>query len=376
MERWYRGWNLISYLVLLATTLIAVLDSSLTWQFRLLTCLLALLWGIWYWIFLVRFYRWGRSSRVLALSFVGAMALTLGLTFLHPIYLVLLFSFYGLTFSTLVFSWAVPAVILLSSAIIYRFVTLSDMPLSEIWGLVLGLAFATIFSILLGLYIGSIIIQSRERQAMIEELKATRSELAAAERQAGILAERQRLAREIHDTLAQGFTSIVMHLEAAEQALPPGEQLATPRRHLDQARRTARESLAEARRFVWALRTNPEERESLVDTVSRVVSSWSQESEIRASFAVSGVARGLPSPYEVTLLRTTQEALANIRKHANASQVDVTLTFMEDQVILDVQDNGRGFQADRNGETGPDLGGFGLIGLRERAAQMGGKFNP
>jgi signal transduction histidine kinase len=191
-------------------------------------------------------------------------------------------------------------------------------------------------------------------------------------RQIGVLAERQRLAREIHDTLAQGFTSIVMHLEAAEQALPASPETALS--HLDWARGTARESLAEARRVVWALRPDILEGASLPQAIEHLVERWSEESGMTASADVTGTPRPLPTHAEATLLRATQEALANVRKHARARNVAVTLSYMADMVALDVRDDGVGFDpALASRDKGNVAGGFGLAAMRERVEQQGGK---
>ena len=191
-------------------------------------------------------------------------------------------------------------------------------------------------------------------------------------KQAAVLDERQRLAREIHDTLAQGFTSIVMHLEAAEGALP-GEWPVV-QQHLDQARRTARESLLQARRLVWALRPAILECTSLPTAVERVVARWMADTGITARTTITGTAYPLPPAVEIALLRAVQEALSNIRKHARADQVAVTLSYMGDLVVLDVQDDGVGFAA--AGFQAPPAvgatGGFGLAAMRERIEQLGG----
>jgi signal transduction histidine kinase len=191
-------------------------------------------------------------------------------------------------------------------------------------------------------------------------------------KRAAVLDERQRMAREIHDTLAQGFTSIVMHLEAAEGALP-GEWPAV-QQHLDQARRTARESLVQARRLVWALRPAILERTSLPTAVERVVTRWMADTGITARATITGTACPLPPAAEITLLRSVQEALSNVRKHARADQVAVTLSYMGDVVVLDVQDDGVGF--DPTGVQAPPAGGasggFGLAAMRERIEELGG----
>ncbi len=192
-------------------------------------------------------------------------------------------------------------------------------------------------------------------------------------REAGILRERQRMAHEIHDTLAQGFTSIVMNLEATEGAMP--SNLDRAQHHLDQARLTARESLTEARRLVWALRPEPLERTSLPEALGRLAERWSADSGIAAGVATTGTPRPLPPHVEATLFRVAQEALSNVRKHARgASRVALTLSYMADTIALDARDDGSGFDPTRETERRRDRnsGGFGLKGVRERIEGAGG----
>jgi signal transduction histidine kinase len=187
-------------------------------------------------------------------------------------------------------------------------------------------------------------------------------------RESGELAERRRLAQEIHDTLIQGFASIAMNLEAAEGSLEDG----SGRRHLDEARRTARESLAEARRIVWALRPEMLEGTPLSQALARLAARWSEGGGVPADVNVTGEEpRPLSPEAEVTLLRVAQEALTNVRKHSRASRVVLTLSYMEDRVALDVKDDGIGFEP---GPRGPGVtnGGFGLRAMRERVERSGG----
>ncbi|CAN5591004.1 hypothetical protein BH24ACT22_BH24ACT22_01790 [soil metagenome] len=187
-------------------------------------------------------------------------------------------------------------------------------------------------------------------------------------RKAGILGERQRLAREIHDTLAQGFTSIVMNLEAAEGALPEEDRT---KWHLDQARLTARESLTESRRLVWALRPESLDNASLPEALAQLTTRWADSAGVEASANVTGTPRRIPADAEVTLVRVTQEALANVLKHAAASRVVVTLSYMSDLVALDVIDDGSGFDPEHKPSDTPE-GGYGLRTMRERIEQLGG----
>src|SRR5262249_9694044 len=157
---------------------------------------------------------------------------------------------------------------------------------------------------------------------------------------AGVLDERQRMAREIHDTIAHGLTGVVTQLEAAQQA---GER-AERSRHIENAAGLARESLAEARRSLEAARPEVLESSSLPEAIASVARSWSAINGIPVEVTTTGEPAPLHPEIESALLRTAQEALANVEKHAGASRVGVTLSFMGDVVALDVRDDGVGFE--------------------------------
>jgi signal transduction histidine kinase len=203
--------------------------------------------------------------------------------------------------------------------------------------------------------------EAKARQA----LESAQRKLEEASRQAGVLAERQRLAREIHDTLAQSFASVVVHLEAAEGAL--GSPAAI--QHIDQARNTAREGLSEARRLVWALRPEILEGIPLPEALRQLLQRWQSVSSQEARFTLAGEPRPLHPEIELSLLRITQEALSNVRKHAQANLVNVTLSYLDGLVMLDIQDDGIGL--DPRAASG---GGFGLRSIRERVEALGGEF--
>ncbi len=236
---------------------------------------------------------------------------------------------------------------------------------------VVSVLVSSVIMVLLSYLFFNISHRSEERRLLIGELEEARAELAASEREAGKLAERHRLARDIHDTLAQGFTSIVMLLEAAEAELvadPPKARI-----HIDQARSTARGSLAEARSLVWALRPDRLIESSLVEAVQSVIDQLGEETPTRAEFVVTGEPRQLPDVTDECLLRVTQEALANVRKHADASRVTVTLSYLDDGVALDVRDDGVGFEPAIFAVTGDGLvGGVGLQLMLDRVEQLGG----
>ena len=209
--------------------------------------------------------------------------------------------------------------------------------------------------------------------ALVLENLRLLEEARRAGRQAGVLRERQRLAHEIHDTLAQGFTSIVTNLEAAEAALR--RDPSAVRRHHEQIGRAARGGLDEARRLVWALSPAPLEGRALPEAIGELAREFSEENGIPAAFSVSGDPAALPEAAQTVLVRVSQEALQNVRKHAGASlsRVALTLSCMGDTVALDVRDDGVGFDPVTLTPNGlSDGGGFGLRAMRERVEGLGG----
>jgi nitrate/nitrite-specific signal transduction histidine kinase len=194
-------------------------------------------------------------------------------------------------------------------------------------------------------------------------------------RQIAVMEERNRMAREIHDTLAQGFSGIILQLEAAEQAM--GSDESALQRHLNQARNLARKSLAEARRSVWNLRPQALEQKPLADAIKQEADRFSQTTGVSVKLNILGNKRNLPPEIEAAILRIFQESVTNVRKHAKATEVEVNLTFNDSTAELTVRDNGVGFKPK---VTGDGDGGkkksdtFGLISMRERARGFGGTF--
>ncbi|MER6364683.1 sensor histidine kinase [Kitasatospora sp. NPDC001527] len=217
--------------------------------------------------------------------------------------------------------------------------------------------------------------ESEERRRLIDELTAARADLAAAHHAAGVLAERERLAREIHDTLAQSLTSIQLLLRAAQRALP--ERTDAAAEYVEQARQAAQDNLDEARRFVRALTPPALESDTLPVALERLCATTSARSGLPVRLHVCGERVRLPVPHEVALLRIAQSALGNTVRHAGATHAEVTLSFMAGEVSLDVVDDGAGF--DPAAVRGPAAaaegeGGFGLPSMRARARALGGTF--
>ncbi|PWU08401.1 MAG: hypothetical protein C5B51_07920 [Terriglobia bacterium] len=184
-----------------------------------------------------------------------------------------------------------------------------------------------------------------------------------------VLEERTRLAREIHDTLAQGFVGIASQLDAVSMAMPNDNSRA--RQFLDLARKMARHSLTEARRAVLDLRASVLEGRDLAAALNSGAQMWSAGSGVQVEVDVDGVHRSLPEDMEQHLLRIAQEAVTNVLKHAGASKIWVKLHLEARKLYLRIADNGHGFeQQDAFSAQG---GHFGLIGMRERAERLGGE---
>jgi len=203
---------------------------------------------------------------------------------------------------------------------------------------------------------------NRRLEATLAENAGLHEQLLIQAREAGILDERQRMAREIHDTLAQGLTGIITQLQAAEQA---SDDPAGWRRHFEAATTLARESLSEARRSVDALRPEPLETGRLPAALADVAGRWSALHGVTVQVTTTGTARPVPAEAEVVLLRTAQEGLANVARHAQATNAWVTLSYMEQEVALDVRDDGKGFEP-------AQADGFGLVAMRQRVEGLSG----
>lgn len=215
--------------------------------------------------------------------------------------------------------------------------------------------------------------QSVRQRALIDDLIRTRRELAASERRAGTLSERQRLSMEIHDTLAQGLSSQQMLLQAADRVWEsdPGKA----RVHVRTAEAVTEHNLDEARRFVHDLAPADLARGGGLDQALRALAA--RESGERLAVRVhvdddGGRTPQLPERVRSTLLRIAQGALANVREHSGARTATLTLTLLDDQVVLDVADDGRGFAPGELPVSAPAARGHGVPAMRARASRLGG----
>ena len=205
--------------------------------------------------------------------------------------------------------------------------------------------------------------QALANQAMLA-MRLTR--LYAESRESAVIAERNRMARDIHDTLAQGFTGIIVQLEAAADAASKGLPKES-QEHCVRAADLARESLGEARRSVRALRPRILEENDLCEALPSLIRKMTATTGLKASFRCHGEALQLANGWDESFLRIGQESLTNTIHHADATQFRADLFFDNDEVRLELQDNGRGF------DVNAQHAGFGLLGIGERVEQMGGR---
>jgi signal transduction histidine kinase len=225
-------------------------------------------------------------------------------------------------------------------------------------------AFSIGFSLFMARRIQSFIRENQERQLLIDELHEREAEVAALSAARGAEQERTRIAREMHDTLAQGFTSIIT-LGHAVQGELDGDP-ATARRHIELITATAQENLAESRRIIAALSPARLAGASLPQALGRVVAGFTAETDVAATLEVRGTVHAASPAIDVVALRVVQEALANARKHARAGHAAVAIEYASEAVTVEIRDDGIGFDA------ATPTSGFGLASMHSRVLESGG----
>jgi signal transduction histidine kinase len=333
---------------------------------------------------------WAERPWLMGVFFVGLIAFIAALTVRSPwfAFFTWLGFLYAFRFLTGAWRWAVSAVV----AIFFGMSQSGGFHRPTVSTVAIWVLLACVDVVLTGVFVllgvkteeqnqtrkGMIaeLAQANQRlEEMMAENTGLQAQLLTQAREAGAGDERQRMAREIHDTLAQGLTGIITQLEAVQQTGSDAER----ERRIGNATRLARDSLAEARRSVQALRPQALENSRLPDALAEEVARWTATSGVPAEVRTTGDPRALHPEVEVTLLRVGQEALANVAKHAAASHAWVTLSYMEDVVTLDVRDDGSGFvqlgeSSAGGGDTGGGVGGgFGLIAMRQRVNRLAGQ---
>ncbi|WP_400995494.1 sensor histidine kinase [Agromyces sp. GXQ0307] len=325
-------------------------------------------------VFVVVHFAWGRRCvpvtgvrTHLAISLAYAVLLAVGTT-IEPSFAILQAFLYPFVWSTSPNTRsAIIANLAIAVAIVVGY-AVREWPAGLVVGAVVA-ALSVGFSIALGLWITRIAQFGEERARLLAELQAAQGQLAAMHRDAGVADERARLAREIHDTIAQSLTGLVMVAQRTGRRLVgvEGADAASARADLELMEQMAREALTEARGLVASLApVDPEA--GLGEALRRLASSFERETGVRVT--VTTDASRLDRELEVVLLRSAQEALANVRKHANASAAEIVVTSAgtPPEVVLAVRDDGVG-----PGDAAPGENGFGLAGMRDRVALVGGR---
>lgn len=318
---------------------------------------------------------------------VSLLVLWVGMSALTPDAAFLAFPLFFLELHVLAAPIAVPLVVVTFGLSVWGTATHLGFEVGSILGPLISAGVA----IVIGLGYRAMEQETQERQALILDLMTTREELSNASREAGALGERERLAREIHDTVAQGLSSIQMLLHAAERDVAD----VTTRQKLQLARETAAQNLGETRRFIRELAPPSLDAQTLPAALRRLTEATTEQSAqagtaLGVEFIASGEPVLLPMSTDAALLRIAQGSLANVLQHARASRASVTLSYLGDEIALDVVDDGVGFRLaepgtaearegrDRAGDGEGDAvepasaGGFGLRAIRLRAEALGG----
>jgi signal transduction histidine kinase len=363
-QRWFWLWDLFFGLgyVAMIVVLLREDDATTTDHVVAISALTAL--GLWYLTFgrprITADEPTVRGGRTYVA--VAAALMVLGVVFQQSM-LSLLFAFCPMAFMALPLNQAV-VVVISANLLPPVSILLEDGYEAMLSDLVPSTLFLLLFSVLMGTWVTRIVAQSEERAALIRELEESREEIGRLSREAGVAAERARLAAEIHDTLAQGFTSLVTLVQAAESELD--SDTAKAHKHLTLAARTARENLTEARALVAGLTPTALGTGSVDQAIRRQLERFAEETSVAVTYHASGDSVELPTVLEVVLLRMVQESLTNVRRHAKATAVTVSLQVKENHATLRVSDDGVGF------DPAMPADGFGLRGMRNRAAQVGG----
>lgn len=304
----------------------------------------------------------GRRGRwwvgALAVEWLALLCLSVDATYL-------VFALFFLCLHVLGSARGIAAVLVATVVAIVAFGLRRGFDIAGTVGPVLGASVA----IVIGLGYQALSREVARRERLIDELTRTRDQLAIAEHAAGVVAERERLAREIHDTVSQSLSSVIMLLHAAQQS---GSDTQRGQERLKQAREAATEALAETREFIRALASPALRHGGIGDALGRLAAQTRETTGLHVEVDLPSDTGSLPTPVETALLRIAQGAVANVVQHANATRVDLTLTRLDDEIILDVVDDGDGFDPALLA-TGHGRAGFGLHAMQERTADLGGR---
>ncbi len=407
-RRWYPVVTVMPYLVVTILAAFTVIQRHAQPRSLLIDLGLCVVDALWMLGMFTLHPAWRERPRVMGVFITGLIVIMAILVLREPWFGFLVIAGYVFTFAVLPWPWRLAAIAAI--AMVAGTAQMSGLPKDTPFAVttylvVLAVNILTMCAAAWAYWNGD--EQNNRRKLALDEMNETnrRLETTLAEnaalharlltqaRQAGVRDERQRMAREIHDTLAQGLTGIITQLQAAEQAR---DEPSRWQRHFQAATSLARESLSEARRSVHALRPARLDEGQLSEALADVARRWSQLHGIAVEVTTTGTVRPMSAEAEFALLRLAQEALTNVAKHARANRVGLTLSYLEHEVALDVRDDGQGFEptgldndgldngdTDRAASTSPNAakakdadagsgGGFGLVAMRQRIENLSG----
>jgi signal transduction histidine kinase len=380
-QRYFKLLEVIPYILLGISTLLSQVQTYQTAQDRLEVLGLAAVAAVWVLVmYTLPPPRWRQRTIPMAVYFAGLLAIG-GILEAHSVFFIA-FVISGFFQAFVVLPTVLAFLgVAATSCVVYLSPPNSGWRFPDALPLLLFIVGLQTITVGGGSYMGArITLENAKRRQLVADLEAALEEnaglhvqLLTQAREAGVVDERQRLAREIHDTLAQGLTGIVTQLEAAEQS---HEHPEVWQKHVHLARTLARESLTEARRAMQELRPEPLEGSRLADAIGEMATRWSESSAVPVHLETTGRPTALLTDLEVTLYRVAQEALTNVAKHARASRVGVTVSYMEDVVLLDVRDDGVGFVPGSPTSAGGHVRsgtGFGLKAVEQRLRRVGGR---
>ncbi|WP_431728049.1 sensor histidine kinase [Verrucosispora sp. TAA-831] len=370
-DRWYEKLLvLVPWLLLPCSTAIAMAQPSQTWHDRAITLGLVGTAAGWVYLGHTRVPRERRKqTRPMLVYFAGLLALCVALMARDAVFL--LFAITGFLHAYQLRPWPLGVAGVFGTSVAINTMA-SDAPAATVQslGTYLGVIVVQTAAISAGIVLAEKSAEQHERrqqmvarlEAALEENAGLHAQLLAQAREAGVLDERHRMAGEIHDSLAQGLTGIITQMQAAQRVWHSPPQA---REHVDRALALARDGLDEARRSVQALRPRQLEAAHLPDALGDLARRWEDDTGITVRFEITGEQVALSPAIDVTLFRVAQEALHNVVRHARASRVGLTLSYLTDVVLLDVRDDGRGM-------NGGSAQGFGLRSMMQRVRSVGG----
>lgn len=369
--RWYHRFLLMFAALALAVIVGVSLDSSVSNLDRSIVISTVVGMALWFWFV----GQWSAIKSDLQ-AVIYLLGNVVGITICIRVWetsSLLLFALYWMGFAYLHTRYALVYALLLTISTQWAFgsigsnigFNLDTLVAATLLVLLLG------FSAMMARYIEAFHIEAERNAALVNELKRTQQSLVEREREAGIEQERRRMAGEIHDTIAQHFASIITNLRAASEV--GSRDPVVTQKHLDHAFSAAQQGIVDSRAMLSTMQPDVLLGRTLADVLKSMVDDWSEYALVGAKFREEGYAANLSRDQEALLVRGLQESLRNIGKHAQASEVQVALSWLEDEMLLDISDNGLGFDP-TTVNSGADGYHMGLLTMESRVQSAGGTF--